>query len=1109
MLVTILLCTSVLVFPGLSRGMDPEGGITVRGDRAYPPYEYNEKGKPTGFNVEILKAVCAIMGYKPQIELGPWNEVRNDLEQGRIDMITGMYYSQERDKVVDFSSPHIVVTHGIFVKKGSSISSINDIKEKRVAVQEGDIMHDYVLSQKIGRDIITAPDQIDVLRLVNEDKADCALMPKIQGLYYARKMGLHAIVTVGPPILPREYCFAVREGDSNLLAGLNEGLTILKATGEFDRIHRKWFGMYEYEPATIAIRKFVLWVALPLILLLFMAYMWTRILKRQVQIQARALMASEQRFSGLLDRLNEVVYRMSIPEGKYEYCSQAALHILGYSAEEVLGNPLLIRNIIHPDWRPMFREEWKRLLQGKVCPTFEYQIIDKKGRERWIFQTNTGVYDEDGKIIALEGCCTDITDRKIAENQVQEHLSFLRHLTRVEQELAGTPDLEQTLDKVLGEVLDIFQCDRAWLLYPCDPAAPTFKVQWERAVPEFADPLLKSRVFAMTPGLVKVFTSILESKRPLAQNLRPGKTDWDPENKYKILSVIVVAIFPPVGKPWVFGLHQCSYDRVWTDWEKNLFAEIGVRIGEALNSLLLLRDIRQSEEMFRAITEHTTDATSILSPELTVKYISPSTARISGFEEGRFTGHDYASFVHPEDLPEFEAVLMQAMQSEGKTFTLEDVRLITSSGEYIHNEVLIVSLIETPGVNGIVVNCRDLTTRREVEHEMTRLRRLLSDIINSMPSALIGVDAEGNITQWNRGAEDFSGILESRALGKSLKETLSHIMPLCKIVHESQIKRAPFKETSVPVKIRGKQHFVDITIYPLTLEDQGGAVIRMDDVTEQLRIEEMMIQSEKMLSVGGLAAGMAHEINNPLAGMIQNAEVLINRLSKNLPANVKTASELNLDIDRITQYMERRDVFKMLKNIRESGQRAASIVDNMLGFSRKTESLFLVHNLVDLVEKTLDLASSDYDLKKDYDFKKIEIVREYEDDLPPVQCEATNIQQVLFNLFKNGAVAMSERTYDSDHPRFTLRIKKEDSMVRLEVEDNGEGMTEDVRKRVFEPFFTTKGVGQGTGLGLSVSYFIVVEKHGGSMRVESRPGKGTTFIIHLPVSSAPKGYAAP
>ena len=159
----------------------------------------------------------------------------------------------------------------------------------------------------------------------------------------------------------------------------------------------------------------------------------------------------------------------------------------------------------------------------------------------------------------------------------------------------------------------------------------------------------------------------------------------------------------------------------------------------------------------------------------------------------------------------------------------------------------------------------------------------------------------------------------------------------------------------------------------------------------------------------------------------------------------------------------------------------------------------MLQNIVDLLEKTVEIAKSDYDLKRQYDFKKIKIVKEFDKNTPMIMCEVTKIQQVFFNILKNSAEAMQEVENPVD-PTFYLRVKPQGGFVCIEIEDNGPGMTEETRKRIFEPFFTTKPVGKGTGLGLSVSYFIVTDNHNGKMAVMSEPGKGARFIIQLPIT---------
>ena len=169
----------------------------------------------------------------------------------------------------------------------------------------------------------------------------------------------------------------------------------------------------------------------------------------------------------------------------------------------------------------------------------------------------------------------------------------------------------------------------------------------------------------------------------------------------------------------------------------------------------------------------------------------------------------------------------------------------------------------------------------------------------------------------------------------------------------------------------------------------------------------------------------------------------------------------------------------------------------MLAFSRRADESFAPEGVADMLDAVVRLVASDYDLKKRYDFKQVEVVRRYEPNLPPVPCARTEIEQVLLNLIKNAAQAMAE---GGRRPSvLTLRAAREGDAVRIDVEDNGPGIAPAAQRRIFEPFYTTKPVGVGTGLGLSVSYFIVADHHKGSLTLESTPGEGSCFTIRLPL----------
>ncbi|MCP4152578.1 MAG: PAS domain S-box protein [bacterium] len=404
---------------------------------------------------------------------------------------------------------------------------------------------------------------------------------------------------------------------------------------------------------------------------------------------------------------------------------------------------------------------------------------------------------------------------------------------------------------------------------------------------------------------------------------------------------------------------------------------------------------------------------------------------------------------------------------------------------------------------GVTFTILDITQRKQSEMEMKRLRNLLKNMTDSMPTVLAAVDQMGMITLLNREAARVAGLKQEEAIGLTLMKVfpqlLFNIDNLHNVIRDGEIRI----EEKVCNTCDGKVTFSDVTVYPLIVNEIiEGAVIRLDDVTERMNIQEMMIHSEKMRSVGGLAAGMAHEINNPLAGIMQNIQVLRNRLKSDLPKNKRIAEKHGTAMETIENYMEERGILAMIEAILSSGRRAREIVDNLVNFSRKSESKFAPHQLAELMDQTIELAASDYDLKKKYDFRKIKICRQYETGMPDVRCESTRMQQVFLNLLKNGAQTMSEdpEKREREKPRLLIRIhsNKEENMAQIEVEDNGAGMNEEISKRIFEPFFTTREAGLGSGLGLSISYFIITQTHAGKMKVESFPGKGTTFSILLP-----------
>ncbi|WP_225580713.1 sensor histidine kinase [Pseudomonas sp. PDM16] len=395
----------------------------------------------------------------------------------------------------------------------------------------------------------------------------------------------------------------------------------------------------------------------------------------------------------------------------------------------------------------------------------------------------------------------------------------------------------------------------------------------------------------------------------------------------------------------------------------------------------------------------------------------------------------------------------------------------------------------------------EVQVRGKIEKKLTGFQNYLNNIIDSMPSALIALDDQLYVTQWNQEASALSGTPLDEALNQPVFLAFPPLKPFLVQLKRTAEQHRVEKIERVTWRKGEEAHHYALTFYPLVGAGGRGVVIRIDDITQRLSLEEMMVQSEKMLSVGGLAAGMAHEINNPLGAILHNVQNIRRRLSPELAKNQDIAVEVGIALDDVTAYLDSREIPQLLEGISQAGSRAAKIVSHMLAFSRRSNRQLAPCQLPVLIDQALEIAGNDFDLTESFDFKAIDIVRDFDPHLGPVPATANELEQVLLNLLKNAAQAIHLRDDDTEPGRIILRTRLSPPWAEVQVEDNGIGMPEPVRKRIFEPFFTTKEVGQGTGLGLSVSYFIVTNNHKGQLEVQSTQGQGTCFTLRLPLAA--------
>jgi PAS domain S-box-containing protein len=534
-----------------------------------------------------------------------------------------------------------------------------------------------------------------------------------------------------------------------------------------------------------------------------------------------------------------------------------------------------------------------------------------------------------------------------------------------------------------------------------------------------------------------------------------------------------------------------------------------VNAGGELSLVAIVHDLsgrRQAEDRLRRERDRVQRYLDIagamivaIDADQTVSLVNPRACQVLGYPADEVLGRNWFDHFVPEAIRErTRGVFARLVTGEVDAPEHFENPVLTRGGEQRtiawHNAVL---RDDDGRVVGTLSSGEDVTELKRAMGEVQRMRLYLKNIIDSMPSVLVGVDAQGLVTEWNQGAQQWTGVRAADALGRSFGDLLPPLRSQLDNIREAVRRREPVRTDRLASESGGEVTYSEVVVYPLHADAAAGAVVRVDDITTRVRMEQMMVQTEKMMSVGGIAAGMAHEINNPLSAVLQARQNILRRLSPDLPANLEAARALGVSLDSINGYLERRGILGFLDGIGEGGTRAARIVADMLAFSRRSDSHFAPADVHEMLETVLRLVGADYDLSKGYDFRRIQVERDYGPDVGPVHCDHTEIEQVFLNVVKNATQSIAHGGKPPPH-RITLRTRSEGESVRVEIEDNGPGMDDRTRMRIFEPFFTTKAAGLGTGLGLSVSYFIVTEHHGGSISVSSTPGEGTCFTIRLP-----------
>jgi hypothetical protein len=395
----------------------------------------------------------------------------------------------------------------------------------------------------------------------------------------------------------------------------------------------------------------------------------------------------------------------------------------------------------------------------------------------------------------------------------------------------------------------------------------------------------------------------------------------------------------------------------------------------------------------------------------------------------------------------------------------------TDKGDFLSSDDVELLITLAGYVSIAVENARLYRSLQHKVEEYERLKEFSENIVESINVGILAADLDDRVGSWNTQIERLTGISRQDAVGRRLAELFP--ADLCErfdqVRGDTGVRNIyKFVLGSPRVNGNGHAHTLNIAVAPLVAKDleQIGRLIIFDDITDRDELERRLVQADKLSSIGLLAAGVAHEVNTPLAVISTYAQMLAKQISGD------------------------EQKFKLLDKIAKQTFRASEIVNSLLSFSRTSPTEFVEVDLNKVIRETLTLI--EHQLEK----ASIEVKLTLETGLPGVKANSGKLQQVFLNLFLNARDAMESGG------TLAIRTWNEDGFARIEVADSGQGISPEHLERIYDPFFTTKGSRKGTGLGLSVTYGIVRE-HGGAIRVESRPGAGARFHVELPLARKP------
>ncbi|MEB3101742.1 PAS domain S-box protein [Ferviditalea candida] len=714
--------------------------------------------------------------------------------------------------------------------------------------------------------------------------------------------------------------------------------------------------------------------------------------------------------------MNEVLILESLADGYYEidmngrftFLNHSLCAILGYSKDELIGMKFI--NLMDQRMANKIDSTLNRVYHSnEPVKSVEWEYVRKDGSKRFAEGSISVVKNNEGHSIGFRGIIRDVTERKRAGKELLDTKVKLESFINNSSDAIVIVDLEGNTVQVNPAFEKMFGWNEQEVI--------------GRLVPIVPDDLIEEAT--------EIFTKVFSGA---------GITEHDTIRKRKDGSLIHVSVMVSLIK----------------DGQGNVIATAGI-LRDITERKTMEKAIRESEEKYRLIAENTSDLIAIVGVDRKLKYASPSHQMILGFSPESLP----LNLLYPEDIQVVHKVFSEIIQTR-KPCQFE-FRYQHKDGHWVDLETFGTPVIgENGDVESIVLVSRDVTKRREAQQQLRESEERYRSLFEHNPDMVFSLDPNGNFISVNTSGFRISGYPVEELYQKSfislvVTKDARRISQYLKRAIQGQPQNY---ETAIFHKNRGSID-LSVTNIPITVENKIVGIYGIaKDITELKRTEDLLRKSEKLAVVGQLAAGVAHEIRNPLTAIRGFVQILKSKLCEHKEYFTIMLTEL----DRIEL-----------------------IISEFLVLAKPQVVKFEQRDLRNILEDIIRLLGTQAIMNN------VQFLTEIEDEIPSIQCAANHLKQVFINVLKNAIDAMP------NGGEILIQAKMKDShKLLIRFADQGCGISEERLPRLGEPFYTTKE--KGTGLGLMISYKII-EDHAGSMIISSEVNKGTTVDIILPISN--------